>query len=172
MMDDRELIGRMEALLERVEAVPEALEVAQGLLDLYGEGYERASLEALASRLGVSTRVRFHGRVPREEVLRAFGTADALLFPSLHDQAGWVAAEASAMGCPVVCLPLGGPATLAERNAIAVPLDDDIPAGLARGLRRAAAEGGTAHDRWSSDRLPALVAEWYAHAIRTESHEH
>jgi Fe-S cluster biogenesis protein NfuA len=41
MMDDRELVGRMEALLERVEDVPEAVEVAQALLDLYGEGLRR-----------------------------------------------------------------------------------------------------------------------------------
>jgi Fe-S cluster biogenesis protein NfuA len=51
MMDDRELVGRMEALLERVEDVPEALEVAQGLLDLYGEGLRRIVGRVDASEL-------------------------------------------------------------------------------------------------------------------------
>jgi glycosyltransferase involved in cell wall biosynthesis len=35
--------------------------------------------------------------------------SDVLLFPSLHDEGGWVIAEALATGLPVVCLDRGGP---------------------------------------------------------------
>jgi len=38
---------------------------------------------------------------------------DALLFPSLHDEAGFVVAEAVAAGLPVVCLDVGGPPLIA-----------------------------------------------------------
>ncbi len=142
-------------------------EVSDWRLDVYGEGYELAALRRLVAEKGVADRVRFHGRVPREGVLDAFAHADAMLFPSMHDQAGWVAAEASTLGLPVVCLPLGGPATLAERNAFVADLDGDIPAELARQLIAARAAGGTPHDRWSSDRLPGLVTQWYHQAIQT-----
>ena len=140
------------------------------LLDVYGEGYELAALRRLAADRGVADRVRFLGRVPRGQVLDAFADADAMLFPSMHDQAGWVAAEASTLGLPVVCLPLGGPATLADRNAFVAEVEGDIPAQLAEQLVAARAAGGTPHDRWSSDRLPDLVSRWYEEAIASREH--
>lgn len=134
-------------------------------LDVYGTGYEERALRRLARRLGVADRVHFLGHRRRDEVLRAFASADALLFPSMHDQAGWVAAEASALGTPVVCLPLGGPALLAADNARVVPLGDDLPAGLADAVRETLERPGVTHDRWRADRLVALVDEWYARAL-------
>jgi glycosyltransferase involved in cell wall biosynthesis len=139
--------------------------VADWRLEVYGEGYELAALRRLSAELGVADRIRFYGRVPRERVLEAFSRADAMLFPSMHDQAGWVAAEASTLGLPVVCLPLGGPATLAERNAFVAEIDGDLPARLAEQLVAARAKGGTPHDRWSSERLPGVVTDWYEQAI-------
>ncbi|WP_307802297.1 glycosyltransferase family 4 protein [Cellulomonas fengjieae] len=141
-------------------------EISTWRLDVYGTGYELAALRRRAARRGVTDRVRFLGHRPRDEVLAAFAGADAMLFPSMHDQAGWVAAEASALGCPVVCLPLGGPPVLAGRNARVVDLDGDLVGNLARELVRALAEPGTPHDSWSADRLPALVDGWYAQAVR------
>jgi glycosyltransferase involved in cell wall biosynthesis len=79
-----------------------------------GDGPERARLEALARTLNVADRVEFRGNVAREEVLRIFrDQADVLLFPSLHDEAGMVVAEAIAVGLPVVCLAVGGPPVMA-----------------------------------------------------------
>jgi glycosyltransferase involved in cell wall biosynthesis len=40
------------------------------------------------------------------------GEADVLLFPSMHEDAGWVVAEAGASGLPVVALDRGGPPLL------------------------------------------------------------
>ena len=77
MMDDRELVGRMEALLERVEDVPEAVEVAQALLDLYGEGLRRIVARVDASELAddelVSHLLLLHDLhpVPVEQRVRA-----------------------------------------------------------------------------------------------------
>jgi len=130
-------------------------------LDVYGTGYELRALRRMASRLGVADRVRFMGHQPRDRVLAAFAAADAMVFPSMHDQAGWVAAEASALGTPVVCLPLGGPPLLAAHNARPVLLDGDIAANLAVALDKTLREPGVAHERWSFDRLPPLVDAWY-----------
>ena len=84
-----------------------------------------------------------------------------MLFPSMHDQAGWVAAEASSVGCPVVCLPLGGPSLLAEPNAFIASLEGDIVANVAGQLVAAGRSRGVRHNRWSKERLPALVEGWY-----------
>lgn len=135
-------------------------------LDIYGEGYEEKALRSYARRLGIETRVGFHGHRPRHEVLSALADADAMLFPSMHDQAGWVAAEASALGCPVVCLPMGGPPVLAGPNAHIASLEGDVVANLASKLREAASVGGEPVSSWDAERFVALVDGWYRDAIR------
>ncbi|WP_419818317.1 glycosyltransferase family 4 protein [Glaciibacter flavus] len=136
-------------------------------LDFYGAGYERRPVEALATKLGVSDRVAFHGHRPRSEVLDAMRGADALLFPSVHDQAGWAVAEASSIGTPVVCLPLGGPPVLAERNGYIAPIEGDVVWNVANALEDAVTNGGVPHRRWSRDRLAPLIRDWYADALRS-----
>ncbi|MFB4354652.1 glycosyltransferase [Microbacterium sp. LS_15] len=132
---------------------------------ILGEGYERRRLQQLASDLGVTDRVEFRGHLPREETLETLANSDALLFPSMHDQAGWIVGEASSMGLPVVCLDLGGPPTLADVNARVVPANAaDLPRRLARALRDTSSTPGRPHRRWAEDRLPAVVAGWYATA--------
>ena len=74
--------------------------------------------------------MEFRGRLPREELLRVMADeADVLLFPSTHDEAGWVVVEASMAGLPVVCLDVRGPPVLGGR---AVP--PSTPARTARDL--------------------------------------
>ena len=134
-------------------------------LRVYGEGYDREGLEQWVAQHGLSDRVEFMGHRPRAEVLAAYRSADAMLFPSMHDQAGWVVAEASSVGCPVVCLPLGGPPVLAGPNGFVASLEGDVVANLAEQLDAAGRSGGTPHTRWDRARLPALVDAWYAEAL-------
>lgn len=134
---------------------------------ILGEGYERRRLQRLAESLGIADRVDFRGHLPRDETLDTLAGADALLFPSMHDQAGWIVGEASSMGLPVVCLDLGGPPTLADVNARVVSATaGDLPGSLARALRDTTSSPGRPHRRWAADRLPAVVADWYATALR------
>ncbi|MBD5786525.1 glycosyltransferase [Cellulosimicrobium terreum] len=140
-------------------------------LDIYGEGYERSSLERQVHRLGLTDRVRFLGHRPRTEVLSALAHADALVFPSMHDQAGWVAAEASALGCPVVCLPFGGPPVLADVNAHVVPLEKDLPAALARAVAALPRGRGPRSRRWDAGRLPGFLARVYGLALPADPQE-
>jgi glycosyltransferase involved in cell wall biosynthesis len=130
-------------------------------LHVYGTGYERPALGRLAERRGVAGRVVFHGHRPRAEVLDAIAGSDAMLFPSMHDQAGWAAAEASALGRPVVCLPLGGVPLMAGVNARLAPLDGDGVAHLAARLAETTTTPGTPSDRWSASRLPGVVERLY-----------
>jgi Fe-S cluster biogenesis protein NfuA/nitrite reductase/ring-hydroxylating ferredoxin subunit len=97
-MDDRqarECVARIEALLEEVEGLPAAVELVQGLLDLYGEGLSRivASDPALVARLDgdevVTHLLLLHGLhpVPLEE--RVVGALDEVR-PYLASHGGGV----------------------------------------------------------------------------------
>lgn len=134
-------------------------------LTIYGDGPLRASLHAEAHRLGILDRVRFAGHVPRTVALDAMASADALLFPSMHDQAGWAVAEASSMGTPVICLPLGGPPVLAAPNDLVAALEGDVVSNVVDQLQRVTDFRATPHARWSRDRLVSMVDDWYRSAM-------
>ncbi len=82
-----------------------------------GDGPERSRLERLARELDVIERVTFCGWLPRSQVLEKLAECDALVHPSLHDSGGWVCVEAMAVGRPVICLDLGGPALQVTEEA-------------------------------------------------------
>ncbi|NJL47109.1 MAG: glycosyltransferase family 4 protein [Leptolyngbyaceae cyanobacterium SM2_5_2] len=77
---------------------------------LVGDGPERERLQNMAEALGVADRVKFWGRLTREETLEKLRDCHVLVHPSLHDSGGWVCIEGMAAGRPVICLDLGGPA--------------------------------------------------------------
>jgi len=79
---------------------------------IIGDGPERRYLERLALQLGCADAVKFWGTQPREAVFGLLGEIDVLLHPSLHEQFGYVLAEAMAASRPVICLNVGGPAVL------------------------------------------------------------
>lgn len=81
-----------------------------------GEGPDEKRLRNLARRMDLQDRVEFHGWVERSQVLKLMREANVLLFPSLHEEGGWVVAEAIASGLPVVALDRGGPPTLGART--------------------------------------------------------
>lgn len=78
---------------------------------LVGDGPDFHRLQNLSNRLGIESRVKFWGRLSREETLKKLVECQVLVHPSLHDSGGWVCLEAMAAGRPVICLDLGGPAT-------------------------------------------------------------
>ena len=77
---------------------------------IIGDGPELGRLRGLVTELGIAGQVRFWGGLPRDETLRRLAESHVLVHPSLHDSGGWVCAEALAIGRPVICLDLGGPA--------------------------------------------------------------
>lgn len=135
-------------------------------LDFYGGGPQLASLRRFAERCGVADRVRFKGQRPRKEAMVALCSADVLLFPSMHDQAPWAVAEALSLGCPVICLDRGGPAVLVgPGEGVKVQVSRTVVYDLARAL--AELNGRLVPvARWSEDRLPGRLTEWYRQAAR------
>ncbi len=109
---------------------------------LAGEGPERASLETMAARLELGSRLHFLGW--REDVAALCAAADLLVVPSRHEPLGNVVIEAWAQGLPVVAAASLGPAALieSEENGLLVPLED--AAALAEAVGRVMADNGLA----------------------------
>jgi glycosyltransferase involved in cell wall biosynthesis len=109
-------------------------------LVIHGDGPENRKLRRVAAELGIEDRVTFAGNVNREVLLERMRTEfDVFLFPSLHDDCGWVVAEAVSAGLPVICVDRGGPPLLAGAAAITVECSDreTMIRQLALGLRTA-----------------------------------
>lgn len=112
---------------------------------IVGDGAERQRLEALVTDLGIADKVRFWGALPRKETLQKMGEAHVLVHPSLHDSGGFVCSEMMAVGRPVLCLDLGGPAVqVTDETGIKVPAPNPEQAvrGLAEGMIRLASDPG------------------------------
>lgn len=107
-----------------------------------GDGPERASLEAMASRLALADRVRFLGR--RDDVPDLLEACDVFVLPSRQEGLGVAALEAMARGRPVVASAVGGlaEAVVSGETGLLVP-PDDAPA-LAAALARVVGDAGFA----------------------------
>jgi len=136
-------------------------------LEVYGDGREEPRARALVAKLGVEDRVHFRGRVPRRHLDEVIAQADAFIQPSFHDAPPFVVAEALSIGCPIVCLDVGGPAALVgPGEGVKVPVERDLAGALARGLAGAPTRFAPS-TRWHMERLPERMATWYAEALRS-----
>jgi glycosyltransferase involved in cell wall biosynthesis len=89
---------------------------------IIGDGPERDRLMHLADQLGIRNKVRFWGRMPRQEVLTWLLECDVLMYPCLRGAISMACLEAMAVGLPVICLDLGGPASqVREETGFKVP---------------------------------------------------
>ena len=70
-----------------------------------GTGYAENEMKEMVTRLGISDKVTFAGRITdRERLKQYYAAADLFLFPSLYDTDGLVVREAAAFGTPSVML--------------------------------------------------------------------
>lgn len=129
-----------------IRAVAQA--VAQGVLvefTLLGKGPFEPELRKLAAEVGVQDSIHWVSQIPQQELFALYQTMHCFLFPSLHDSSGNVVLEAQVNGLPVICLDLGGPATLVTpETAIVVPTcgrgEADAVQGLAAALKKLAGD--------------------------------
>jgi glycosyltransferase involved in cell wall biosynthesis len=143
-------------------------------LDLYGDGPERARLEALAATLGLGDRAVFHGWTDQAALLDRLRGSAGYVFPSLAEANGIVMQEAMMLGLPVIALRWGGPAALADdASAVYVEPGDDgaTVAALARAMTALAADPARARAIGAAARAraqarfawPAVAAAWGRH---------
>nr|WP_240897464.1 glycosyltransferase family 4 protein [Kineococcus vitellinus] len=99
-------LGRVEDAQKGIGMLLEAYARVAGSLPqdllIAGEGPDRARMERLAEHLGLAHRVRFVGHVPLGDRFAWLAAADAVVMPSRYETFGMVAAEAMAVGTPVV----------------------------------------------------------------------
>lgn len=144
-------------------------------LTIVGDGPERAALEALAQRRGVTHLVTFAGAVSPDRIPEFLARADLMLFPAQGEGFGLAAAEALMAGVPVVaCWDGGGvldivpergagrltlPAAEALADAALDVLSD--PDRLAKGR----SEGEAWRRRLSPDHVAEVCEGWYREAL-------
>jgi glycosyltransferase involved in cell wall biosynthesis len=105
-------------------------------LEVVGDGPERAKLEDLCGRLGLSPWVEFSGFQPPEGCARRLARSDALILPSLVECGGSVVLEAMATGLPVIATDWGGPADYLDETC-GILVDAGTRAGFLAGLASA-----------------------------------
>jgi glycosyltransferase involved in cell wall biosynthesis len=114
------------------DLVIEALrQLPEHRLVIVGEGPERASLEQLADRLSVSSRVTFLGSLAHDRLPAVYGVADVLVLAS--EREGWpnVLLEALACGTPVVATNVGGIPEIVSSHDAGRILSERSPAAIA-----------------------------------------
>lgn len=97
---------------------------ATAQLDLVGEGPKRAELEALASQLGIESRVTFHGE--QADVGPFLANADVYVSTSYREGLSNATMEAMSAELPVVTSNVGGNSELVthEHSGMLFPSDD------------------------------------------------
>jgi D-inositol-3-phosphate glycosyltransferase len=123
---------RSVALLPRTELV-----IAGGPdADAFGDDPDSAHLLQLADRLGVTERVRFVGRVSREQVPPLLRSATVVVCVPWYEPFGIVPLEAMACGRPVVASAVGGLVDTVVDGVTGVHVPPRRPEHLARVLGR------------------------------------
>ncbi len=106
-----------------LHAATELVRRGEMVIDLIGDGPERAALERLALELGLGGGVRFRGWLPHGELHTQLRGVHVLGFPSIREFGGGVVLEAMALGLVPVVVAYGGPKELVtEGTGVAVPL--------------------------------------------------
>ncbi|WP_445444044.1 glycosyltransferase [Clavibacter sp. km3a] len=121
---------------KNVASLIEALaapELADCTLTVVGTGPERASLEALAGRLGLAQRVSFVGYVASSDLPGCFAGHDVLVHPALQEVWGLTVNEALAAGMAVVVGEHAG-VTPSVRGMRGVSTTEVSVEGLRRGI--------------------------------------
>lgn len=72
------------------------------VFDIVGDGAASDSLHSLVEELGLNDKVKFHGRLKRDDAQKIVDNADCFIMVSTHEAFGLVYVESMAKGCIVV----------------------------------------------------------------------
>lgn len=119
-----------------IRAVAQARHEMAGAVDItatiVGDGPDRERAERFARRHGVSSAVRFTGRLDRAGIRSVFAGADVYVQPSVRESFGLAALEARTAGLPVVVRAQSGSTEFIHDGVEGCVVEDD--AAMARAL--------------------------------------
>jgi len=114
----------MVAWFKPIKGVPYLLEALNQIkdrkkdfiLDIIGDGPNRAEYEKMSADLGLSDVVRFHGLKTKEEIAKFMRECDFFILPSLWENLPCVLIEAIASGASVIATDVGGVKEIVNEN--------------------------------------------------------
>lgn len=122
-------VGNLIPLKGQALAIAALADLAGVRLVLAGGGPEEGALRAMASRLGLESRVHFAGSLAPDQLATLLSAADAMVLPSEREGLANVWIEALACGTPIIITDVGGArevvtgpsaGRLVERNPAAI----------------------------------------------------
>lgn len=94
-------------------------------LIIVGDGSEKKNLDNLTATLKIKKKVRFAGKISRNEIGEIMKEADCFVLPSRSETFGVSFIEAMASGLPVIATRCGGPEDFVnKKNGLLIPVDD------------------------------------------------
>jgi glycosyltransferase involved in cell wall biosynthesis len=161
-----------------------AMQNVDARLTIIGEGPLLGHLQQLATELGVTSRIRFAGRLPRDEIKRLFYSAQVFAFPSVTEAEafGIAQVEAMAAGLPIVNTRLATTVPLVARHDLeALTVAPSDPKALSEALNRLLNEPTLAERLGAAGRQRAMsefdqtvfrsrMAAVYEDAVQTRRH--
>lgn len=144
------LVGRLvhqKAVDVMLQALATLDPAERPCLTVVGDGPERAGLEALSAKLGLTGAVTFAGWVARDRLADTYRAHDALVSPSRFEGMSLVLQEAMACGLPVVATRIPGSEEVVIDGETGLLVDVEDVAGLAAAAARFAREPELI-DRW------------------------
>lgn len=122
----------------RAAALAESMGVNLNL-SIVGKGPYESNLRRLSKTINIDHRVNWLGHVDQVSLFRLYADSHCFLFPSLHDSGGTVILEAQSHALPVICLDIGGPATLVSKESSIIVAtesvtEEEVVEGLAKAI--------------------------------------
>ncbi len=99
-----------------LEALADLVREGRIIVNVFGDGPERAKLEAFCNRNQIEYGVKFHGWVKHSELQGKLVDNHLFVFPSIREFGGGVVLEAMALGIVPVVVAYGGPGELVTPN--------------------------------------------------------
>jgi glycosyltransferase involved in cell wall biosynthesis len=133
---------RTKGTRDAIRAVAKLKDIEGLSFDVIGDGYDLQACKEEAQRLGVSSFVTFHGRMPRKDIDAFYARANVFLFPSFREPGGIAVLEAMSHGLATIVADRGGPGYVVDDACgIRVPVTDPerFACQIAEGIRRLAA---------------------------------
>ncbi len=128
--DRKGLIYLIEAVNELKEKYP------QIILEIMGEGNAKEKLKKTVKDLNMNEKVKFLGRIPREETFSYYQKASVFVLPSFNEGMSNAMLEALASGLPILATPTGGSDELVQdgKNGFILKMknSDDIAEKIVR----------------------------------------